>query len=572
MSERKWTLIFEGWKNREETIRLLCAFFISSTIITTFLTILGFILKSTDFQWVCLGYSIFFLIHTIIFYITKKQYAIFAFVLSIVMGFPLWAYLIQDVKVISYISLILIVTAVIFTNFRLTSAIYAFTLLNLIAIALLDVFGILSNPNLGYPLSILALLQIPLLSVGYIVAFYVNKILLKSLKAQNTQFQLLKDTQTQLINQEKFKSIKLLAGGIAHDFNNLLTVILGNINLLRLDLVNHSESLELIEEVEAASAQARDLTKELLTFSKETVHLTELVNLSTLLRKSVKFASSGSKTKTITDISTNLWKVQGNPTQLAQVFQNLILNARQAMQANPLGGIIQIIAKNIQLKKENRFNLESGSYISIKVIDSGKGISEEDLPNLFNPYFTTKIGGNGLGLAISHTIVENHGGAITVESTPHKETVFEILIPAYTETKVNGGYEKNGDVLILEEDENLIRILKKDLSKLGHTLDVASTCEEVKSLLEDSVKNKAPYKVIILDTLMPIDSHLCESTFILKKIYNDVKIILSSDFAIHPVIKNYRQHGFDAYLPKPFQIRDIRNLIQSLTLHQTAVI
>ncbi|TFG19701.1 MAG: hybrid sensor histidine kinase/response regulator [Promethearchaeota archaeon] len=570
MSEEKWDIIFNNWNDRKQTYYIVRVVIVCSIILTSFLAVFGFITGS-EFRYFSLLYIGIFIIVLVLFHFFKHPIFLFIFLSSMIIGFPIWMYFKQDPHVVAYIAVMLVITAAVVTDFRFTSAIFAFMLVNLIIFALLDLFDIYIHSGPDNSLTISALLHIPLLTTGYITAFYVNKVLMNSLKTQKQQFELLKTTQQQLINQEKFKSIRLLAGGIAHDFNNLLTVILGNINLLRLDLLHHPESLELVEEVENAAIQARDLTKELLTFSKETIHLQEVVKIPELLNKSAKFASSGSKTKTIVEIAPNLWRIQGNPTQLSQVFQNLILNARQAMQDSPQGGIIRIFANNLNLVEPNKYDIKSGSYVHIKVIDTGKGINPEEISKIFNPYFSTKIGSHGLGLAICHTIVRNHSGTISVESDPGKETQFEILLPANLESVQRNAVKENGDILILEDDVNIIRVLEKNISRIGLSLDFASSCEEVKRLLSDSVENGTPYKIIILDSSIPVDGHLCESSQILKKIHNKVKIILYSDLAIHPVIKNYKQNGFDAYLPKGSDIRDIRNLILSLTLNQSTV-
>lgn len=570
MSDEKWEIVFNNWNDRKQTTYIIRVVLVCSIIVTSFLTVFGF-LVGAEFRYFSLMYSIIFVVLLVLFHFFNHPIFLFMFLLSIVIGFPIWMYIKQDPHVVVYISVLMIITASVITKFRFTSAIFAFMLANLIIFAFLNIFGVYGTLDPNNSIAISALIHIPLLAMGYISGFYINKVLMNSLKTQKQQMELLKTTQQQLINQEKFKSIRLLAGGIAHDFNNLLTVILGNINLLRLDLLRYPESMELVEEVENAAIQARDLTKELLTFSKETIHLQEVVKLPELLNKSSKFASSGSKTKTIVEIKENLWNVQGNPTQISQVFQNLILNSRQAMQDNPNGGNIQVIAENVNLVEHNKFEIKSGNYVHIKVIDTGKGINPEEISKIFNPYFSTKIGSHGLGLAICHTIVQNHSGTITVESDPGKETQFEILLPAYLESEQRNSLKKNADILVLEDDVNIIHSLESNVKKIGLSLDFASTCEEVKRLLSESVRNSSPYKVVILDSSIPEDGHLCESTQILKDIHKSVKVILYSDLAIHPIIKNYKQHGFDAYLPKGSDIRDIRNLIHSLTLHQTAV-
>ena len=243
-----------------------------------------------------------------------------------------------------------------------------------------------------------------------------------------------------------------MAGGIAHDFNNILTVLVGNISVARLKLeeqTGHGEISKYLEDAETAVFRATALTRQLLTFARVNEPVKKIVRVDDLLRESAGFSTHGCKVLCSFSFTDDLWPVEADDGQLSQVFQNLIINAVQAM---PGGGTIRIGAENIESNEKKRF-------VRIAVSDNGIGISADLLPKVFDPYFTTKPTGNGLGLATSYAIVKKHGGKITVNSAPGTGCTFIISLPAANpgslmvpkaRTKVVQGL---GRILVLDDEE-----------------------------------------------------------------------------------------------------------------------
>ena len=238
-----------------------------------------------------------------------------------------------------------------------------------------------------------------------------------------------KRIQEERLKLEKLESVGLLAGGIAHDFNNLLTTILGNIGVAKRYAGSDDSILEVLATAERASLRARDLTQQLLNFAKGGAPVKTTASISELLRDTARFAPRGAHTSCEFQIPDDLWPVEIDEGQISQVIQNLVINADQAM---PDGGTIQIIAENTTLGSESTLPLPDGEYVKITMRDEGVGVPERLLQRVFDPYFTTKQAGSGLGLATAYSIVKRHDGYITVESQMGVGTTFYTFLPAFT--------------------------------------------------------------------------------------------------------------------------------------------
>lgn len=233
-------------------------------------------------------------------------------------------------------------------------------------------------------------------------------------------------TEENILKIQKLESIATLAGGIAHDFSNILTAILGNISLAKVHINPQNRAFERLTEAERASIQAKDLAQQLLDFSRDGAPILRATSIAGLLRDSASSALRGSNTICEFSIPDALWPVEVDEGQISRVISNLIINADQAM---PEGGIIKICAENKIIGAGDFLPLENGEYVEISIHDRGAGIPEEHIQKIFDPYFTTKQKGNGLGLVISHSIVKNHGGHIAVESQVGIGTTFFIYLP-----------------------------------------------------------------------------------------------------------------------------------------------
>jgi PAS domain S-box-containing protein len=234
--------------------------------------------------------------------------------------------------------------------------------------------------------------------------------------------------EQELLEVQKLESLGVLAGGIAHDFNNLLVSISGNISLAMLDLGPKTSAYQLLEGAEKASIRAQDLTRQLLTFSKGRNPVKQPVAVGDLIREVTGFTVFGSRVKFFFSLPEDLWRADVDEGQIGQVIHNLIINADHAM---PKGGTITISCENAVVGSPSKLPLRQGNYVRINVRDHGVGIPKEHLPKIFDPYFTTKQTGSGLGLAMVHSIISQHNGHIFAESAPGKGTTFIIYLPAF---------------------------------------------------------------------------------------------------------------------------------------------
>ncbi len=233
--------------------------------------------------------------------------------------------------------------------------------------------------------------------------------------------------EAQMLTESKLQSVGLLAGGIAHDFNNLLTAIIGNLALARMTGSSREEISQMLAEAERAALGAKDLTQQLLTFAKGGAPIRKPTLLHELIREACQFALHGSNVQCNYSLASNAWPVEVDKGQIRQILNNLVINARQAM---PQGGKMEVRMENADLSATAMPPLPAGKYVKISIQDHGPGIHSEHLPHIFDPYFTTKKVGTGLGLATVYSVVRKHDGQIKVVSEPGKGTTFEIYLPA----------------------------------------------------------------------------------------------------------------------------------------------
>lgn len=233
------------------------------------------------------------------------------------------------------------------------------------------------------------------------------------------------------LNSQRLESVGTLAGGIAHDYNNLLTIIMGNISLAKMAVSPDDETFHRLKEAEDACEKTKELTQQLLSFAQDGQHFRKVVSLKRIIIYAAQFALENSDVKCIFFISKNLFKAKVDERQIRKVLSDIVVNAREGMLSE---GSIVIRAENISLAEGNAIALESGGYIRISIEDTGRGIPDENLPKIFDPYFTTKeVGsrkGMGLSLSLCRTIMKRHSGCIEVQSALDSGTVFHIYLPA----------------------------------------------------------------------------------------------------------------------------------------------
>jgi two-component system cell cycle sensor histidine kinase/response regulator CckA len=369
-----------------------------------------------------------------------------------------------------------------------------------------------------------------------------------------------KRMEQELLKIEKLESLGMLAGGLAHDFNNILTTIIGNISLAKMDVDRGTSLYEFLEEAEKASQRATNLTQQLLTFAKGGAPVKETASLSEVLRESTSFSLRGSKVRADFVIPEGLWPVEIDVGQMNQVISNLVINADQAM---PDGGVIQIQAENMSIGAGHGLPLEPGEYIRICIRDQGIGIPEKYLSKIFDPYFSTKHKGSGLGLTTVYSIVKKHDGHITVDSEVGVGTTFDIYLPAsekeLAETKEveEEAVKGQGRILVMDDEESIRDLAYQSLRRLGYEVELAADGKEAIEKYEKAGQSQNPFDAVILDLTIPGGMGGKECIRRLKEIDPGVKAIVASGYADDPVMANFGDYGFTLSVAKPFSIEKL---------------
>jgi PAS domain S-box-containing protein len=368
-----------------------------------------------------------------------------------------------------------------------------------------------------------------------------------------------------LLRAQKLESLGILAGGIAHDFNNLLASVMGNVSLAKLDIPHTDRAHRYLAEAEQASLRARDLTQQLLTFSKGGTPVKTVASLAELIRESAGFALRGSRVRHALQLPDELWLIEADEAQMTQVINNLLINADQAM---PEGGVISVSCENVTLNAHEIPPLEAGKYVLVKIADRGTGIPKEHLDKVFDPYFTTKQRGSGLGLAVTYSIINNHGGHISLESTLGKGTTFRLYLPA-TEKKLLPARAEaetittgQGRVLVMDDEETIRTTMRDILVRLGYEVAFAEDGAEAIELYTNAMgKRGTPYDAVIMDLTIAGGMGGREAVKKLIEIDPNVKAIVSSGYSKDPVMAEYKQYGFRGVIAKPFRIKDLSEVV-----------
>ncbi len=364
------------------------------------------------------------------------------------------------------------------------------------------------------------------------------------------------------IKNNKLEAIGLLAGGIAHDFNNILTAILGNISLSQFKIDNDSVK-KLLSEAEKACLRAKNLTHQLLTFSKGGTPVKESARIEDILYEYTEFALRGSNIVIDYRLDENLDNAVVDTGQIGQVIQNIIINAKQAM---PRGGSIMVKAENISAEGARPENLNAGRYILITIEDVGEGIPEEYLEKIFDPYFTTKPSGTGLGLAISYSIVKKHNGDIVVDSEVGKGSRFKIYLPSSSdvlEKKIDNNYSltlPDVRILFMDDDETLQNLAAEIFESFNVCYTIKSNGEEVIDEYKKSFKEN-PYDVVIMDLTVIGGMGGVETLEELLKYDPEIKAVVSSGYSNNDALARFSHYGFKAVITKPFDIIQIFNVL-----------
>ncbi len=368
----------------------------------------------------------------------------------------------------------------------------------------------------------------------------------------------------------KLESVGVLAGGIAHDFNNILTGIMGNISLARRGLESGeiAKASNRLVEAEKASLRAKDLTQQLLTFSSGGTPIKITTSIIGILEDSISLALRGSDVRCELSLPDDVWPVEADEGQIGQVISNLVLNADQAM---PEGGTLNIGVRNTIIGKRTTLPLARGNYVQITIEDHGVGIPEEHLLRIFDPYFTTKQKGSGLGLSTVHSIIKKHGGHITIESKLGVGTTLQVYlpasmepIPAVEEVAAEACVAGAGRVLVMDDEEVVRDLLRSELTGIGYEVELASVGAETIKKYANAKETGQPFAAVILDLTVPGGMGGKETIKKLLEIDPDVKAIVSSGYSTDPIMTDFVKYGFKGVVVKPYRTSELEQVLHKV--------
>lgn len=377
--------------------------------------------------------------------------------------------------------------------------------------------------------------------------------------------------EEELQKMDRLQSIGTLAGGIAHDFNNVMTGLFANISLAKLELDESSTVHSILDDAEKSMGRATRLTQQLLTFAKGGTPIRENVSIAELVSEVARFDLTASNVKPVMVVKENLWRALVDKGQMQQVFSNLIINAMQAM---PGGGNIFITLDNVKIQENEVPTLKPGRYVMAVIVDQGPGIRKEILERIFDPYFTTKKSGTGLGLATVYSIMHRHNGYISVESTVGVGTQFTLYLPAtlaapnapeddVLELK-NQGTVQSGHILLLDDEVAILKVCKRMLEKNGYTVEAYQTGEEAVSAYKKANNSDTPFDAVLIDLTIPGGMGGKEAVEHILKFNPEAKCVVSSGYAEDPVMANYKTYGFRGMVVKPFTVNTLLEVIEQV--------
>lgn len=367
----------------------------------------------------------------------------------------------------------------------------------------------------------------------------------------------------------KLESTGILAGGIAHDLNNLLVTIILNLDMARLTLPDNAKLSHYLEDAKKSAFLARNLTQQLISFSRGGAPVCEAFHLPAVITESVRLALSGAPVQHHLALAEDLWPVHADAGQIGQVLHNLVLNAREAM---PEGGVVRVEAENVQERTADLRALPPGPLVRVSVVDEGDGIAAENLPKIFDPYFSTKTRGQkkgmGLGLSICHSIIQKHGGLIAVKTAPAQGTTFTFFLPAAREAQPNvpadrspAAHTRRAHILLMDDTDALRAVCGVLLRQLGHHVELVESGEAAVSACAAALRREEPFDIALLDMTIRDGWGGVATIHALHRIAPGLKGILMSGHAEDPVVRDFSRHGFAAVLVKPFDSLQVQEVL-----------
>ena len=404
----------------------------------------------------------------------------------------------------------------------------------------------------------------------------------RRVQQQTTQLRMQMEHQARLEAEvqraARLESLGSLAGGIAHDYNNLLTVILGNLSLMKFNPEVMTNEGGRIDDIERAALRARDLTRQLLTFAEGGDPLRAVVDLSGLVRETAETCLRGTGLNFAYEAGADLLPVYVDRDQIIQVVQHLVRNAAEAM---PNGGNLRLLLANAEIRSGFHPSLKPGRYVRMAFIDTGEGISPDALPRIFDPYFSTKNTGGGLGLATVYSIVKKHQGHIEAQSKPGQGAAFTLWLPvadaavhAQTELPLippppvvaapspGSGVVRPLRVLLMDDEESIRKLGSIILQRMG--LDACAVADGASAVSEFENARKAgrPFDLLILDLTIMGGKGGKDTIAVIRKTDATVPAIVSSGYSRDPVMAQFGSYGFQAVIPKPYDIKLFKETVQ----------
>ncbi|MBU0971570.1 MAG: PAS domain S-box protein [Proteobacteria bacterium] len=370
--------------------------------------------------------------------------------------------------------------------------------------------------------------------------------------------------EAQYEQAQKMESLGTLAGGIAHDFNNYLGGIFGYLDLA-LRLTTNEKVQEYLSKVLATSDRARGLTQQLLTFSKGGAPVKAVAPLDPFLQETTRFALSGASVACDFVIPQDLWSCEFDKNQMGQVIDNIVINAHQSM---PFGGKVTVTARNRVITPNETLALAPGKYVEISISDTGPGIDPHYISRIFDPFFSTKQQGTGLGLATSYSIIKRHGGIIDVASVKGRGSCFHLYLPATGLTGENKGkavekqYRGSGRILIMDDEEVIREMLVEILTGMGFSIVATRDGKEAFHAFTESRNQKNPFRAVILDLTIPGGIGGKETLRRIREIDKKTPVFVASGYSEDTAIAAPESFGFTASLEKPFLISQLARMLE----------
>jgi signal transduction histidine kinase/ActR/RegA family two-component response regulator len=374
--------------------------------------------------------------------------------------------------------------------------------------------------------------------------------------------------ESELLRIRQIESLGVLAGGIAHDFNNFLAAIMGYLSLAKDSLPVKSKTFQRLERAEQATERAKALSMKLLTFAKGGQPNRRILNLGELIREASEFAIHGTGVRIDFVLAPNLPNAEVDDGLISQVFHNLVINAVQAMDGS---GVVTVHLERVDVVKGPAHPVDSGSYLKVTLMDSGPGIPVDILPRIFEPYFSTKETGRGLGLASCFNIIRAHGGFITAESPQGGGGVFTLLLPATNQpipaeaTKPHASARRHrGRILVMDDVPSLQDIAAAMLGNLGFEATICADGASAVEVYQSAIHGGSSFRAVILDLTVPGGMGGLAAAAKLLAVDPKARLIVSSGYSDDPVMARPRQYGFAGVLQKPYRLKELNQVLESV--------